>query len=107
MKYKEYCETCEDEPEMNLICSWISGTGMTFSLYQCPQCKEISNSMADKPLNIERGTCPRCGSENPTEEKIALACPQFTCPDCGLIFREVPVKNNKTIAKKPTSEGSK
>lgn len=97
-EYTEYCDNCEDQSELTLICKFVSGTGMTFYFYQCPSCKKVTSSMADDPLKIERGTCPRCGSENPKEQKSPGAVPQFICPDCGLIFRE------SSIADKPIKE---
>lgn len=81
----EECKNCD--ATMELKASWVTGMGMTFSILQCPECKDIELSMADKPLQIEQGTCPRCFSENPL-----IAGPnaqgEYECPDCGLIFRE-------------------
>jgi len=41
---KEYpvdCDDCEDNPNMELKATWISKTNAKFSLYQCPQCKNV------------------------------------------------------------------
>jgi predicted RNA-binding Zn-ribbon protein involved in translation (DUF1610 family) len=69
---------------MKLKGYWVSGTGMTISLYRCPQCGDVELMQSDEPLFL-KGTCPRCGSEN-----ITIVDAESECTDCGLIFREKP-----------------
>lgn len=82
------CESCECR--MKLKSYWVSGVGMTISLYQCPECKDITLMQSDEPLFV-RGICPRCGSEN-----INISPAESECTDCGLIFRERVVGKSKT-----------
>ena len=83
-KTKQYpvdCDHCDVAKELKG--KWTSGQGMTFSIYQCPECKDIDIYMADEPLTNLEGLCPRCGSQN-----TKLVENDYECPDCGLIFRE-------------------
>lgn len=86
---KEYpvdCDYCEVAKELKG--KWVSKTGMTFSLYQCPECKDIDVYMADEPLSDMDKICPRCGSENLTQ--VSINEPEYqgyTCKDCKLFFK--------------------
>jgi len=80
------CERCEVRKKLKGY--WVSGAGMTISLYQCIECGDITLMQSDEPLFLE-GVCPRCCSENIETDLEG----ESHCLDCNLLFREFQSSN--------------